>query len=141
MVSVRSSRLMRTCSGLGPDDIADRLQQSSTLPIELGPRLNLDLIRSSRRVAGPLVGCWGGPHVTGSASLVVMATHGVEPTEQAPWFQALIAKSARLRCAWVMSTRAPTARARWRQDDALLHRAVVRRAAAPTRGAPRRPGG
>src|SRR4051794_22536428 len=61
------ARIPQHLTGRGSDHIADRLQPRSTLLIELGPRLKLDLIRSSRRVAGPVVGRWDGGHVTASA--------------------------------------------------------------------------
>ena len=64
---VRVRRIPQHLTGLGSDHIADRLQQPSALRVELGPRPNVDLIHSSRRVAGPLVGRWGGAHVTASA--------------------------------------------------------------------------
>ena len=54
------ARIPQRLTGLGSDHLADRLQQRPALVIELGPRLDLDLIRSLRRVAGPLVGRWGG---------------------------------------------------------------------------------
>ena len=61
------ARIPQRLTGLGSDDFADRPQQPSALLVELGPRPKLDLIHSPRRVAGPLVGRWGGAQVTASA--------------------------------------------------------------------------
>ena len=68
-------------AGRGPEDIADRLQQPPALLIELGPGLDLDLIRASRRVAGPLVWLRGGADGSraGSAS-PISACIGLRPS-------------------------------------------------------------
>ena len=63
------ARIPQQLTGLGSDHIADRLQQPSTLIVKLGPRLNLDLIRSSRRVAGPLVWRWASAHRAASGDV------------------------------------------------------------------------
>jgi hypothetical protein len=61
---VRVARIPQQLAGPGSEHIADRLQQRAALRIELGPGLDLHLVRARGRVAGPLVGRWGGAHVT-----------------------------------------------------------------------------